>query len=161
MSGASTVSDSPPSDLPPSDLPSVLFVCGRNAIRSPMGEGLWRKRFGADVDVQSCGVIPAAFADGFMLAVMLEEGIDLSDTSPIALRGIGAPLPDMVISVSRAADRLAIEYCEETGAAFLAWPIDDPSETGGSREMRLAAYRKTRDSIAERIAEWATARKSA
>ena len=126
-----------------------------------MGEALWRKQFGRKADARSCGVIPAAFADGFMLAVMLEEGIDLSDTSPIALRGIADPSPDLVISVSRAADRMAQEYCEETGAAFLAWPIDDPSETSGGREMRLAAYRKTRESIAERIAQWATARKSA
>jgi protein-tyrosine-phosphatase len=142
-------------------LPSVLFVCGRNAIRSPMGEALWRKQFGPKAEARSCGVIPAAFADGFMLAVMLEKGIDLSDASPIALRGIGEPSPDMVISVSRAADRMAQEYCEETGAAFLAWPVDDPSETGGGRDMRLEAYRKTRDSIAERIAQWAKARKSA
>ena len=80
--------------------PAVLFVCGRNAIRSPMGEALWRKRFGEDASARSCGVIPAAFVDPFMVSVMLEEGVDLEDFSPIALNGVGDPPADIVISLS-------------------------------------------------------------
>lgn len=141
--------------------PSVLFVCGRNAIRSPMGEALWRKRFGDDVSARSCGVIPAAFADPFMVAVMLEEGVDLEDFSPIALNGVGEPAADIVVSLSTAADRTARDYAARTGAEFQAWPIPDPSETGGNRDMRLAAYRETRDAIAARIAQWDASLKSA
>lgn len=134
--------------------PSVLFVCGRNAIRSPMGEGLWRLAYGEAAHARSCGVIPAAFVDGFTVTVMQEVGIDLEDFSPIALRGVGEPPADVVISLSTAADRTAREYAQETGALFQAWPIPDPSETPGSREDRLEAYRETREAIKSRIASW-------
>jgi len=142
-------------------LPSVLFVCGRNAIRSPMGEALWRESFGADAPARSCGVIPAAFVDGFMVTVMQELGEDLSDFSPVSLAGVGEPPASLVVSLSTAADRTAKEYALKTGAEFLAWPIPDPSETPGSREERLDAYRETRDAIRARIRDWNNTRKSA
>ncbi|MHA6288219.1 arsenate-mycothiol transferase ArsC [Maricaulis sp. CAU 1757] len=141
--------------------PDVLFVCGRNAIRSPMGEALWRQRFGEAARARSCGVIPAAFVDGYMVAVMGELGIEAEEVAPMALAGVGKPVPQLVVSLSSAADRLAREYAGATGAQFLAWPIADPSETQGSREDKLAAYRRTRDAIAARIAEWADQARSA
>ncbi len=142
-------------------LPSVLFVCGRNAIRSPMGEALWRDLFGADAHARSCGVIPAAFVDGFTVSVIEEIGEDLSDFSPIALAGVGDPPADIVVSLSTAADRTAREYALKTGAEFLSWAVPDPSETPGSREERLAAYRATREAIRARIETWNNTRKSA
>ncbi|MDF1767514.1 low molecular weight phosphatase family protein [Maricaulis sp.] len=142
-------------------LPSVLFVCGRNAIRSPMGEALWRLRFGNEATARSCGVIPAAFVDPFMVAVMLEKKVDLEDFSPIALNGVGEPPADIIVSLSTAADRMAKEYAARTGAEFQAWPIPDPSETGGNRDMKIAAYRETRDAIAAQVAQWEPTPKSA
>ena len=137
-------------------IPSVLFVCGRNAIRSPMGEALWRLEFGEESDARSCGVIPAAFMDGFAISVMEELGVDLSDLSPIALAGVRNPPAELVVSLSTAADRTAREHAEQTGATFLAWPIPDPSETPGDREARLKAYRETRDAIRDHIKSWRT-----
>ncbi|WP_339741502.1 low molecular weight phosphatase family protein [uncultured Maricaulis sp.] len=142
-------------------VPSVLFVCGRNAIRSPMAAALWRRQFGDAAQARSCGVIPAAFADGYMLAVMAELGCDLEDISPMALSGVIDPPAALVVSLSSAADRLARQYAADKSAEFQAWPIPDPSETGGSREQRLAAYRQTRDAIKARIADWDLPPKSA
>ena len=142
-------------------VPSVLFVCGRNAIRSPMAAALWRQHFGQAAEARSCGVIPAAFADGFMVAVMAEIGCDLENISPMALSGVIDPPAALVVSLSSAADRLARQYAADKSAEFQAWPIPDPSETGGGREQRLAAYRQTRDAIKARIAEWDLPRKSA
>ncbi|WP_203292128.1 low molecular weight phosphatase family protein [Maricaulis parjimensis] len=141
-------------------VPTVLFVCGRNAIRSPMGAALWDQRYGEGM-ARSCGVIPAAFVDPFMVSVMLEKGVDLEDFSPIALNGVGEPAAELVVSLSTAADRTARDYAARTGAEFQAWPIPDPSETGGNRDMRIAAYRETRDAIAARIAQWDASAKSA
>ena len=141
--------------------PAVLFVCGRNAIRSPMGEALWRLRFGETASARSCGVIPAAFVDPFMVSVMLEKKVDMEDFSPIALNGVGDPPAELIVSLSSAADRMAREYAARTGAEFQAWPIPDPSETGGNRDMKVAAYRETRDAIAARIAQWEATPKSA
>ena len=56
---------------------SVLFVCGYNAIRSPMAEGLARHYFGKSAYIQSAGVRKGE-PDGFMSAVMEEIGIDAS-----------------------------------------------------------------------------------
>jgi arsenate reductase len=142
-------------------LPSVLFVCGRNAIRSPMGAALWRLHFGDDADARSCGVIPAAFVDPFTVAVMMEDGIDLSETPPMALAGVGTPPAGLVVSLSTAADRLAQAYADDNGAEFASWPIPDPSETGGNRDQRIQAYRETRKAIASMIATWESTRKSA
>jgi arsenate reductase len=142
-------------------LPSVLFVCGRNAIRSPMATGLWHKRFGARSHARSCGVIPAAFVDPFTVAAMAELDCDLEDVSPIALAGVGEPPAQLIVSLSTAAERMAREYAADHGAEFQAWPIPDPSETGGNRDQKLDAYRETRDMIAACIASWESHRKSA
>ena len=74
---------------------------------------------------------------------------------------MGSPTPDLIISLSNAADRMAREYAARTGAEFQAWPVPDPSETGGNRDMRLAAYRETREAIDQRIAAWEHSLKSA
>ena len=126
-----------------------------------MGEALWRLRFGEVAVARSCGVIPAAFVDPFMVSVMLEKTVDLEDFSPIALNGVGDPPADLIVSLSTAADRMAKEYAARTGAEFQAWPIPDPSETGGNRDTKIAAYRETRDAIAARIAQWQPTSKSA
>jgi arsenate reductase len=142
-------------------LPSVLFVCGRNAIRSPMAAALWHLRFGEDANARSCGVIPAAFVDPFTVAVILEDGIDLSENPPMALAGVGAPPAAFVVSLSTAADRTARAHADETGAEFASWPIPDPSETSGNRDQRIQAYRETRNAIASMIATWESTRKTA
>ncbi|MFS2318890.1 low molecular weight phosphatase family protein [Maricaulis sp. D1M11] len=137
-----------------SAVPSVLFVCGRNAIRSPMAEALWIRHFGAAADARSCGVIPAAFVDPFMISVMWEVDCDLEDFSPIALAGIGEPTPQIVVSLSPAADRMAKAYADESDAEFLAWPAPDPSGAQGNRDQRLMAYRESRDAIQAMIENW-------
>ena len=126
-----------------------------------MAEALWHLRFGEQANVRSCGVIPAAYVDPFTVAVMMEKGVDLSEVSPIALRGIGEPFADVIISLSTAADQMALEYSSETGAEFLTWPIPDPSETGGHRDQRISAYRDTREAISSQIVKWENSRKSA
>jgi arsenate reductase len=36
----------------------------------------------------------------------------------------------------------------------LHWHLDDPSRIQGSEELRRAAFRRTRDEIADRLREW-------
>ena len=100
-------------------VPTALFVCGRNAIRSPMGAALWDQRYGEGM-ARSCGVIPAAFVDPFMVSVMLEKGVDMEDFSPIALNGVGEPAAELVVSRwdAEVADGLA----STTGAGAAGGP---------------------------------------
>ena len=53
---------------------AVLFSCTRNAVRSPMAEGLLKHLLGHRVYVDSVGVRPLE-VDGFSIQVMDEIGI--------------------------------------------------------------------------------------
>ena len=134
--------------------PSVLFICGRNAIRSPMAEAFWRRRFGADAAVLSCGLSPASGPDGFMLSVMQEIGEDLSAFEPREFDECGDWPCDLVISLASGIDQTAAHFAQQKGAAFLAWPVGDPTFADGSREQILDAYRVCRDAVRGHIEAW-------
>ena len=58
--------------------PLVLFVCKHNTGRSQMAEAFLRRFVGDDVDVASAGTIAADRPDPTVVAVMAEDGIDIS-----------------------------------------------------------------------------------
>ena len=61
------------------DLPgAVLFACSKNAVRSPMAEGLMRHLYGHKIYVASCGVRTEEL-DPFAVTVMEDLGIDMLD----------------------------------------------------------------------------------
>ena len=61
------------------DLPlSILFCCDHNAIRSPIAEGLMKKKFGTLIYVQSVGVESEREIDGFAITVCKEIDVELS-----------------------------------------------------------------------------------
>lgn len=131
--------------------PSVVFVCGRNAVRSPMAEALWRRRFGAGSRAASCGVEAASLPDGYMIAVMAELGLDLSGFLPRSMADAASEAPELVVCLARDADAPALRFAEDHGARHVLWPIDDPTLVQGDRAAVLAAYRAARDAIAQRI----------
>ena len=47
----------------------------------------------------------------------------------------------------------AVELTRGRAAEIEYWPTFDPTQSEGSREARLAAYREVRDALARRIAE--------
>ncbi|WP_421858122.1 low molecular weight phosphatase family protein [Oceanicaulis sp.] len=132
-------------------VPSVVFVCGRNAVRSPMAEGFWKARFGADCLARSCGVEPAAWPDGFMINVMGESGVDLSSFECRDLADTADDPVELVVCLSRDADPAASAFADARGAEYHLWAIPDPAEAEGRHEARLDAYRAARDAIKARI----------
>jgi L-amino acid N-acyltransferase YncA len=58
--------------------PRVLFVCRHNTGRSQMAEAYLRHFLGDRVEVSSAGTIAADVPDPGVVAVMLEDGIDIS-----------------------------------------------------------------------------------
>jgi protein-tyrosine-phosphatase len=137
-----------------SEPPAVVFVCARNAVRSPMAEALWRLRFGPSASVVSCGVAPAAWPDGFMIAVMEEKGADLSGFECQELEA-AADLPvELVVCLAEEVDASASVFAERRGAAYQLWPMADPSQAKGAREARLEAYRTVRNAIEARVADY-------
>ncbi|WP_417809305.1 low molecular weight phosphatase family protein [Thioclava sp.] len=135
------------------DLPSsVLFACDHNATRSPMAEGMMKKFYGTDVYVQSVGVKADLEIDGFTIAVMSEIKVDLErhrSRSFTELQEWGDDLSafDLVIALSPASQRQALEFTRFFHLDVEYWPILDPTGIGESRETKLAAYRDTRDQI--------------
>lgn len=61
---------------------SVMFVCVHNAGRSQMAAAYLEHLGGADVEVRSSGTAPAESVNPAVVAVMLEEGIDISQNKP-------------------------------------------------------------------------------
>ena len=62
---------------------------------------------------------------------------------------------DLVLALSPASQRRALDLTRFYHLEVEYWPILDPTGLGESREARLASYRQARDQIKERlIARW-------
>lgn len=131
---------------------SVLFVCGMNAIRSPMAEHLLRNRFGQAIFTQSAG-IHSGDPDPFMVAVMGEAGIDLSAHNPVTLDDLGDSYFDLIVTLSPEAHHRAMELAGTQAVEVEYWPTMDPSTIAGRRDQVIEAYRQTRDMLDKRIVE--------
>ena len=135
---------------------SVLFCCDYNAVRSPMAEGLMKKYYGHSVYVQSAGVRNDLEIDGFSIAVCNELGVELSrhrSRSFDEMEEWGDDLSgfDLVVALSPASQRRALDLTRFYHLKVEYWPILDPTGLGEGREAKLAAYRQARDQISERI----------
>lgn len=135
------------------DIPgSILFCCDHNAIRSPMAEGMMKKFYGRAAYVQSAGVKNDLEIDGFAVAVCDEIGVTLSNhrtRSFEEMKAWGDDLGgfDLVVALSPASQRLALDMTRLYHLHVEYWPIMDPTGMAEGREARLNMYRQTRDQI--------------
>src|SRR6266403_4435291 len=133
------------------DLPgSVLFCCTRNAIRSPMAEGILKMLHGRRIFVDSAG-IRGAEVDGFAVAVMDEIGLDLTRHRAKTFDDLEDTSFDLIVSLSPEAQHRAVEMTRTMAAEIEFWNTMDPSIVEGNREVRLDAYRQVRDWLMARI----------
>ncbi len=135
---------------------SVLFCCDYNSVRSPIAEGLMKKLHGQRVYVQSAGVRNDREIDGFSIAVSAEEGVELDSHRSRSFEEMaewGDDLSgfDLIIALSPASQRHALELTRYAHIDIEYWPIMDPSGLGETREAKLEAYRQTRDQIKKRL----------
>ncbi|MDB6180616.1 low molecular weight phosphatase family protein [Paracoccus fistulariae] len=131
---------------------SVLFCCDHNAIRSPMAEGMMKKFYGHTAYVQSAGVHNDMEVDGFAISVCDEIGIRIANhrsRSFDEMQDWGDDLGgfDLIVALSPASQRLALEMTRVFHLDVEYWPIMDPAGLAEGREAKLAAYRQTRDQI--------------
>ena len=121
------------------DLPnSVLFCCDHNAVRSPMAEGMMKKFYGHRAYVQSAGVKGEMEIYGFSVAVCAELGVELQRhrvRSFEEMQQWGDDLTsfDLIVALSPAAQRQALEFNRYHHIEVEYWPIMDP--TGFKRPM--------------------------
>nr|WP_272871541.1 low molecular weight phosphatase family protein [Ruegeria lacuscaerulensis] len=131
---------------------SVLFCCDHNSVRSPMAEGIMKKFYGTGTYVQSAGVHNDLEIDGFCISVCHEIGVELSrhrSRSFEEMQEWGDDLSsfDLIVALSPASQRLALEMTRIFHLDVDYWPIMDPTGLGESREEKLYHYRQTREQI--------------
>jgi protein-tyrosine-phosphatase len=131
---------------------SVLFLCGRNAVRSPMAEALTRSLYPGRFHTASAGVLPGD-RDPFVDAILAEIGLDLGDHRPTSLEDLVDTNFDLAITLSPEAHHRALELTRTQAIDVEYWPMPDPTQTRGSREQILTAYRDLRERLATRIRE--------
>ncbi len=115
-----------------------------------------KKFYGADTYVQSVGVKSDLEIDGFAIAVCQEIGVELSrhrSRSFEQLKEWGDDLSafDLVVALSPASQRQALELTRVFHLEVEYWPIMDPTGLGETREAKLDAYRQSRDQVVENL----------
>jgi protein-tyrosine-phosphatase len=121
-----------------------------------MAEGLMKQMYGQKAYVQSAGVHNDMEIDGFSIAVCQELGIELSrhrSRSFDEMQQWGDDLGqfDLIVALSPASQRLALELTRFYHLNVEYWPIIDPTGLGEGREAKLSAYRQARDQIRDRM----------
>lgn len=124
----------------------ILFLCVANSARSQMAEGIARSLVPPGVVVSSAGSSPSQVRRE-AVAVMAEIGIDISGQRSKSVDEIDARSVDAVITLC----------AEEVCPAFLAparrvhWGLPDPAAAGGNEAERLAAFRRIREELMQRL----------
>lgn len=123
-----------------------------------------KKFYGKNTYVQSVGVMNDQEIDGFAIAVCAEIGVELSrhqSRSFDQMEQWGDDLSsfDLILSLSPASQRRALELTRYFHLEVNYWPIMDPTGLGESRDSKLRSYRQSRDQIvAELTRQWGPAR---
>lgn len=117
-----------------------------------------KKFYGRKAYVQSAGVKNDMEIDGFSVSVCHEIGVELSrhrSRSFDEMKDWGDDLSgfDLVVALSPASQRQALEFTRFFHLDVEYWPILDPTGIGETREAKLAAYRQARDQIKARMLE--------
>lgn len=141
------------SSAPSTSMPSsVLFVCGENALRSPMAEAIMKHLCGGRIYVDSVGV-RAGEIDPMAIEVMAEIGLDISEHRSKRIDDLVDSSFDLIVSLTPEAHHQAVELTRTSAAEVEYWPTFDPAAVESTREARLAAYRQVRDGLAKNIRE--------
>ncbi len=117
------------------------------------------KRFyGHRAYVQSAGVKSDLEIDGFAIAVCAEMGVELERhrvRSFDEMQEWGDDISgfDLIVALSPASQRRALDLTRHFHLEVEYWPILDPTGLGETREAKLAAYRQARDQIVGRMTD--------
>lgn len=126
----------------------VLVLCTGNSARSQMGEGLFREEGGGDYEVFSAGTRPSRVRPE-AIAAMREIGIDISgNRSKSVDEFAGQPFDYVVTVCDNARDTCPVF---PGTAERIHWSLGDPAAVQGTEEERLAAFRRIRDQLQERV----------
>ena len=123
-----------------------------------MAEGIMKKYYGMSTYVQSAGVRSDLEIDGFAIAVSQEIDVELSRHRSRSFEDMeqwGDDLSsfDLVVALSPASQRRALDLTRFFHLEVEYWPVLDPTGLGSTRAEKLEAYRQTRDQIIAKLVE--------
>ena len=126
----------------------ILVLCTGNSARSQMGEGLFREEGGGGYEVSSAGTRPSQVRPE-AIAVMREIGIDISGHRAKSVDEFAGQEFDFVVTVCDSAR----DNCPVFPGATqrIHWSLEDPAAVQGTEEERLAAFRRIRDQLRDRV----------
>ena len=128
--------------------PKVLFLCTGNSARSQMAEGYLRHVAGDRFEVHSAGIEPKSL-NPLAVEAMAEIGIDISrQKSKDVSAYLGHYIPYVITVCDHAREKCPVF---PRTYEFLHWGFDDPAAAQGTREQRLAVFRRVRDEIIVKI----------
>ena len=115
-----------------------------------------KKYYGQRAYVQSAGVKNDLDIDGFAVQVCREIGVELErhrTRSFEEMQQWGDDLSgfDLVVALSPASQRMALEFTRLFHLEVEYWAVMDPTGLAEGRDAKLAAYRQTRDQIREHL----------
>lgn len=115
-----------------------------------------KKLYGTGTYVQSAGVRGEMEIDGFTVAVCEEIGVPLARhrvRSFDQMEDWGDDLGgfDLIVALSPASQRRALDLTRLFHLDVEYWPILDPTGLGETRDAKLDAYRQARDQIHDRM----------
>ncbi|MEN6453186.1 MAG: arsenate reductase ArsC [Prolixibacteraceae bacterium] len=123
----------------------ILILCTGNSCRSQMAHGFLQS-FNKNITVRSAGTEPASQVNPKAVAVMKEEGVDISHHKPAMVNEYLNEEWDYVITVC--------DHANETCPAFfgkvksrLHIGFEDPSHATGTDDYIWGEFRRVRDEI--------------
>ncbi len=122
----------------------VLFLCTGNSARSQMAEALLRHRAPDGFEVVSAGTEPKGL-NPLAVRAMAELGIDIAGQRSKSLDEYLDEPFDYVITLCDDANESCPTFPHARNRLHLGFA--DPAKAGGSKEERLAVFRRVRDEI--------------
>ena len=132
--------------------PRILVLCTGNSARSQMAAGFLKSLDGR-LELFSAGTAPAPRINPNAVRVMKEIGIDISDGVPKNVSLYVGDSFDFVITVCDDADKNCPNFRGKVGRRVHI-PFIDPAKATGTPDEVLGVFRKVRDEIKVRFADF-------
>jgi len=127
----------------------VLVLCTGNSCRSQMAEGWVNHLLGSEWVARSAGTAPAARVHPLAVRAMAEVGVDLAGGKPEPV-GVYLDEPwDLVVTVCDAAQEACPTFPRPVSKLHISF--FDPAAAEGTDDEKMAAFRRVRDEIHDRL----------
>ncbi|PQO44035.1 arsenate reductase ArsC [Blastopirellula marina] len=130
----------------------VLVLCTGNSCRSQMAEALFETLSQGEWQAESAGSKPSGYVHPLAIRAMSELGVDIGANQSKHVDLFADQPFDLVVTVCDNAK----EACPVFPGAKLTlhWPFDDPADATGDEEEKMVMFRRVRDEIKTKIAEY-------